>query len=666
MRGGSGTTTRPGPRRAAPTQRRWAPLSQPHATSCGSSAGPRPTSAGGRPVRGPVTVTSPAGLGRRLSREPDATGALGGIRVADGGRVGHTPGTCPIPSVPWRRTRSPPGATGCARTASRPSASAKGAPPRDFYAAVASDFRADPRRDGRARARPAALAGEARRDVARHRRRRRPLRPSARAARARTVIAVEPSEGMQSVLRHGMAEHGHLERPTSSRRAGRWRRRPTADVALIAHIGYDIEEIGSFLDAMEASARRFCVAVLVTPSPPQPAERFWPPIHGEARVLAPFAHRVPRAAPGARSPLRPPALRARAPRARRRATRRSGGSTSSSSWRRTRPRGRRLASLARDAITERRWTLGPVVGSGAAGNRHLAPARLDHGSLSGELASNSIVPGEPSPLVYAIASRPTLKPKVRAPPSCSRNRASTDDCRLRTGHARAGQRSHCHFAGHRPTLDAREVTVATARPRETTSVIGERDDRLRSGWFGDIPRAQCPHGPSKRGHREAARPHGAERVQPAVAERPLPVNELAGAARRVVCSRSHRADEKACAIDAGRSDLHAVPQRSAGHVVDGAVLARDHCEKRQSSRTAGPIREHDHCLVLAVAIEVAHDAKAVRELDNRARDAADGTGGAPVHRPLASVTAPRRSSTQAYVVFFNSSMVGASAPIEGA
>jgi hypothetical protein len=62
---------------------------------------------------------------------------------------------------------------------------------------------------------------------------------------------------------------------------------PTADVALMAHIGYDLEEIGPFLDAVEASARRLCVAMLVTPSPPFPAEPFWPPIHGEARVPLP-------------------------------------------------------------------------------------------------------------------------------------------------------------------------------------------------------------------------------------------------------------------------------------------------------------------------------------------------------------------------------------------
>ena len=65
------------------------------------------------------------------------------------------------------------------------------------------------------------------------------------------------------------------------------RNAPTADLALMAHIVYDLEEIGQFLDAVEASARRLCVAVLVTPSPPSPAEPFWAPIHGEARVSLP-------------------------------------------------------------------------------------------------------------------------------------------------------------------------------------------------------------------------------------------------------------------------------------------------------------------------------------------------------------------------------------------
>ncbi len=155
----------------------------------------------------------------------------------------------------------------------------------DFYAAVASDFRADPRRTDdpaldvlRGLVRP----GETWLDIgAGGGRYALPL-----ALLAGHVIAVEPSEGMQGVLRGGMAEHGIFNVEVVP---ARWpmAAAPAADVALIAHVGYDIEEIGPFLDAMEAAARRLCVAVLVTPSPPSPAEPFWPPIHGETRVRLP-------------------------------------------------------------------------------------------------------------------------------------------------------------------------------------------------------------------------------------------------------------------------------------------------------------------------------------------------------------------------------------------
>jgi SAM-dependent methyltransferase len=103
---------------------------------------------------------------------------------------------------------------------------------------------------------------------------------------ARQVIGVEPSEEMRRVLHAGMDEHGIANVAVVP---SRWPMEgaPFADVALIAHLGYDVEEIGPFLDAMEVAARRLCVAVLATPSPPHLAEPFWPPIHGEARVALP-------------------------------------------------------------------------------------------------------------------------------------------------------------------------------------------------------------------------------------------------------------------------------------------------------------------------------------------------------------------------------------------
>ena len=161
----------------------------------------------------------------------------------------------------------------------------EGTPPRDFYAAVAPDFRASPHRTDepaldclRSLVRP----GETWLDIgAGGGRYALPL-----ALAGAKVTAVDPSHGMLAVLAEAAAE---FDVEGVSAVESRWPmpNPPSADVALVDHLGYDIEEIGPFLDAAEAAARRLCVAVLVTPSPPQPAERFWPPIHGEARVPLP-------------------------------------------------------------------------------------------------------------------------------------------------------------------------------------------------------------------------------------------------------------------------------------------------------------------------------------------------------------------------------------------
>ena len=59
------------------------------------------------------------------------------------------------------------------------------------------------------------------------------------------------------------------------------------DVTLIAHVGYDVEAIGPFVEAMERSTARTCLAVLMERSPAMLAAPFWPPVHGEERVSLP-------------------------------------------------------------------------------------------------------------------------------------------------------------------------------------------------------------------------------------------------------------------------------------------------------------------------------------------------------------------------------------------
>jgi SAM-dependent methyltransferase len=160
----------------------------------------------------------------------------------------------------------------------------------DFYAPVSALFIADPRRTDEPTLdvlRTMAGAEETWLDIgAGAGRYALPL-----ALAVRRLIAVEPSPGMRRALRTGLAEHGIVNVRVV---AGAWPGAlaqvgtpPVADVALIAHVGYDIEEIGPFLDAMEAAAATRCVAVLTDRSPASVADPFWPIVHGEERVPLP-------------------------------------------------------------------------------------------------------------------------------------------------------------------------------------------------------------------------------------------------------------------------------------------------------------------------------------------------------------------------------------------
>jgi len=163
----------------------------------------------------------------------------------------------------------------------------------DFYASVSSIFRDDPDRTGdpvlealRAHARPSDTWLDIGAGAGRY------ALPLARTARR--VIAVDPSQSMLEGLRQGMAEHSidNVEIvegrwPAIAEENGALARELPADVALIAHVSYDIEAIGPFLDALELASRRECVAILMERNPAAMAEPFWPPIHGEARIALP-------------------------------------------------------------------------------------------------------------------------------------------------------------------------------------------------------------------------------------------------------------------------------------------------------------------------------------------------------------------------------------------
>jgi hypothetical protein len=158
------------------------------------------------------------------------------------------------------------------------------ASPADFYAPVAGMFKADPRRTDEptlealrklVQPQDSVLdigAGGGRYAL--------PL-----ALQCKEVIAIEPSDGMRRVLAEGVKEYGITNIKVVN---ARWPdSNAKATVALISHIGYDIEAIGPFLDAMESAATRLCIAVLLSQPPPTEADRLWPEVHGVERATLP-------------------------------------------------------------------------------------------------------------------------------------------------------------------------------------------------------------------------------------------------------------------------------------------------------------------------------------------------------------------------------------------
>jgi CTP:molybdopterin cytidylyltransferase MocA/SAM-dependent methyltransferase len=164
----------------------------------------------------------------------------------------------------------------------------------DFYAPVRSLFRADPTRtDDAVLERLLALAhtGERWLDVGAGAGRF--ALPIARALdeSGGEVVALDASPSMLEGLRE-IAEDYAIDNvrtvearwpPADARAAQAF----DADLVLIAHVGYDIEDIGAFVDGLEAAAGRMCVAVLMERVPASAADPFWPLVHGEERVALP-------------------------------------------------------------------------------------------------------------------------------------------------------------------------------------------------------------------------------------------------------------------------------------------------------------------------------------------------------------------------------------------
>src|SRR5687767_2770101 len=157
--------------------------------------------------------------------------------------------------------------------------------PADFYAPVTSRFRMDPRRtdDGTLDAlldvaRPDDVwldvgAGGGRYAL--------PL-----ALHVREVVAIDPSAAMVNALAEDAATHG-IENVRVIEARWPMPDPPSGDVGLMAHVGYAIAMIGSFLDQLEAQSTRLCVAVMGESAMTTVATLYWNEIHGEPRVRLP-------------------------------------------------------------------------------------------------------------------------------------------------------------------------------------------------------------------------------------------------------------------------------------------------------------------------------------------------------------------------------------------
>ena len=106
-----------------------------------------------------------------------------------------------------------------------------------------------------------------------------------------SVVALDASASMLGALReiaeaHGIENVQLIEArwpPADPELAEAVR----ADTVLIAHVGYDVELIGPFVDALEAASRRDLVAVMMDQVPASAADGFWPLVHDERRVPLP-------------------------------------------------------------------------------------------------------------------------------------------------------------------------------------------------------------------------------------------------------------------------------------------------------------------------------------------------------------------------------------------
>ena len=157
--------------------------------------------------------------------------------------------------------------------------------PSDFYAPTANRFRMDPRRTDDATVNALlslARSSETWLDVgAGGGRYALPI-----ALHVKALVAIDPSPAMLAALTEDAAAN-QIENVRVIESRWPMPDPPSGDVALMSHVGYDIAEIGPFLDQMEECANRLCVAVMSASAMQMTGALFWRAVHGEDRIRLP-------------------------------------------------------------------------------------------------------------------------------------------------------------------------------------------------------------------------------------------------------------------------------------------------------------------------------------------------------------------------------------------
>ncbi len=103
----------------------------------------------------------------------------------------------------------------------------------------------------------------------------------------KSVTAVEPSEGMRTILSEQAREHGIGNLDIREYAWPEGADRVNVDISLNAHVGYDIRPINAFIDGLEQASRDLCVSLLMDRAPSGGFVRLWEKVHGFKRQQLP-------------------------------------------------------------------------------------------------------------------------------------------------------------------------------------------------------------------------------------------------------------------------------------------------------------------------------------------------------------------------------------------